>query len=155
MTTLRPHPLSLCLHTSGSCICMHLHNCFFLGAIGFLTSVPEATEQVLTACPDSSISFTCSHNNTDGEQTEWKLPGAPPCLVLHRRPEPPACNPFIITMFSDLSGSSLTSTVQTNATESLDGSPVACLAGGLQTSPQVGNITIRVIGKYHTQFSRI
>ena len=62
-------------------------------------------------------------------------------------------NPFTITMISDNSGSTLSSTAQIVATESLNSARVECLAGNLPTSSQVGNITIRVIGKQEIHYS--
>ena len=101
---------------------------------------------MLTVCPGDSISITCTHDNVAGQLTRWILNGVS-CTVVHDGSPPPNCSPFNITMISDSSGSTLSSTVQIAATESLNSGRVECLAGGLLTSPQVGNITIRVIGK--------
>ena len=120
----------------------------FLDAVGTLTSVPETTNGILTVCPGNSISITCTHDNVAGQLTRWILPGVnSTCPVVHDGSPPPNCNPFNITMISDSSGSTLSSTAQTVATESLNSARVECVAGGLLTSPQVGNITIRLIGK--------
>ena len=79
--------------------------------------------------------------------TRWILPGVTStCIVVHDGSPPPNCSPFTITMISDNSGPTLSSTAQIAATESLNSARVECLAG-LLTSSQVGNITIRVIGK--------
>ena len=119
-----------------------------IDAVGTLISVPETTDGVLTVCPGDSISITCTHSNATGQLTRWILPGVPStCTVVHDGSLPPNCSPFTITMISNSSGSTLSSTAQIVATESLNSARVECLAGGLLTSPQVGNITIRVIGK--------
>ena len=124
--------------------------CSSLGivAVGTLTSVSETTDGVLTVCPGDSVSITCTHGNVVGQLTRWILPGVTStCTVVHDGSPPPNCSPFTITMITDSSGSTLSSTAQIAATESLNSAEVVCLAGGLLTSPQVGNITIRVIGK--------
>ena len=120
----------------------------FLDAVGTLISVPETTDGVLTVCPGDSISIICTHGNVAGWLTRWILPGGnSSCTVVHDGSPPLNCDPFNITMISDNSGPTLSSTAQTVATESLNSARVECLAGGLSTSPQVGNITIRVIGE--------
>ena len=121
-----------------------------VGAVGTLTSVPETTDGVLTVCPRDFISITCTHGNIAGQLTRWILPGVnSSCTVVHDGSPPPNCSPFTITIISDNSGPTLFSTAQIAATESLNiaRARVECLAGGLLTSPLVGNITIRVIGK--------
>ena len=103
---------------------------------------------MLTVCPGDSISITCTHDNVAGQLTRWILPGVVyTCYVTHDGSPPPNCSPFNITMISDNSGPTLSSTAQFAANESLNSARVECLAGGLLSSPQVGNITIRVIGK--------
>ena len=97
-------------------------------------------------CIGESLTFTCRHNNTAGQQSRWILPGVSTlCTVAHDGSPAPNCSPFTITMISDSSGSTLTSTVQITATESLDNTTIECLAGGLLSSPQVGNVTLHVI----------
>ncbi len=49
-------------------------------------------------------------------------------------------------MISDNNGATLNSTVQTKATESLDGTMFSCLDGVSFSSPEVGNITVNVLG---------
>ena len=101
---------------------------------------------MLTVCPGDSISIACTHDSVAGLLTRWILPGVSICFVTHDRQSPPDCSPFTITMVSDGSGQTLNSTIQTTVTESLDGTVVECRAGGFSTSPQVGNITIRIYG---------
>lgn len=50
-------------------------------------------------------------------------------------------------MISDNMGATLNSTVQTIATDSLDGTLFRCLDGFSANSPEVGNITIIAPGK--------
>ncbi len=50
-------------------------------------------------------------------------------------------------MISDNLGATLNSTVQTMATDSLDGTVFRCLDGLGENSPEVGNITINAAGK--------
>ena len=120
----------------------------YIGAVGTLTSVPETTDGVLTVCPGDSISITCTHDNVAGQLTRWIIPGVNfSCTVVHDGSPPPNCSPFNITMISNSSGLTLSFTAQIVATESLNSTEVECLAGGLLTTPQVGNITVRVIGK--------
>ena len=100
---------------------------------------------VLTVCPGELIFITCTHNTTNGQQfTRWILPNTTQCIVGHHvyGVSIPNCSPFTIINGSNSSGQTLTSTAQITATESLNGTVVECLAGGLISSPQVGNITI-------------
>ena len=128
------------------------HFSYGIGAVGTLTSVPETTDGVLTVCPGDSISITCTHDNIEDKLTRWILPGnTSTCLVVHDGSPPPNCSPSNITMISDNSGPTLSSTAQIAATESLNSARVVCVAGGPLTSPQVGNITIRVIGKQESR----
>ena len=136
------------------CVCTNYGTHFSLStdAVRTLTSVPETTDGVLTVCPGDSISITCTHDNVAGQLTRWILPGInSSCNVVHDGSSPPNCSPFNITMISDSSGPTLSSTAQIAATESLNSTRVECLAG-LSTFPQVGYITIRVyvIGKQET-----
>ena len=57
------------------------------------------------------------------------------------------CGDSLTITISDNTGPTLTSTLQTIATESLDGTIIVCRAGAYSTSPQVGNVTIDVVGK--------
>ncbi|XP_064393477.1 uncharacterized protein LOC135340957 isoform X2 [Halichondria panicea] len=96
-------------------------------AIGSLTSTPESTNGIVTACLGDPISITCTHNITIGGITEWRLPGvSAQCLVVHGSPTLPICAPFTVTMVSG--GSTLSSTVEITATEGLSGE-VECLSG--------------------------
>ena len=97
-------------------------------------------------CPGDSISVTCTHDNVADLLTRWIIPGVSICFVTHDGQSPPDCSPFTITMVSDGSGLTLSSTIRTTVTESLDDTVVECRAGGFSTSPQVGNITIRIYG---------
>ena len=98
-------------------------------------------------CPNVSISITCTHEVTAGQQTYWELPGVATCPVPHDGAPPLNCSPFTITMISDSSGPTLSSTAMATVTESMDGETVVCRAGGLASSPLVGNITIRINGQ--------
>ena len=101
---------------------------------------------MLAVCPGDSISITCIHEVTDGQLSFWALPGVAVCTVTHDESPPPNCSPFTITMISDSSGPTLSSTAVATVTESMDGATVVCRAGGLASSPLVGNITIRING---------
>ena len=129
------------------CACTDNGTHFYLDidAVGTLTSVPETTDGV-TVCPGDSISITCTHDNVAGQHTRWILPGlTTTCIVVHDGSLPPNCSPFTITMISDSSGPTLSSTAQINAQinafESLNSARVVCLAGGPLTSPQVPALT--------------
>ena len=104
-------------------------------------------------CPGELISITCAHDNVAGELTRWAVyyhSTTSTCtarVVSHVARMEDLCGPFTITMISDISGPTLTSTAQTTATESLNGTVVECLAGGLSSSPQVGNVTLNVKGE--------
>ncbi len=115
-----------------------------------LTSTPESTNGVLTACPGDRISITCIHNITSIGLTRWELPGVMSlCLILHDGSAPPQCAPFTITMVSDNSGTTVSSTVEITVTDrALDGEMVECRAG-LSTinSPLVGSVNISVLSK--------
>ena len=101
---------------------------------------------MLAVCPGDSISITCTHEVTAGQLSFWALPGAAACNVTHDGSPPPNCSPFTITMISDSSGPTLSSTAMATVTESMDGAILVCRAGGLASSPLVGNITIRING---------
>ena len=77
------------------CACTNNGTHFSLGvdAVGILTSVPEATDGVLTVCPGESISITCTHDNVAGQHTRWILPGVT-CTVVHDGSLPPNCSPI-------------------------------------------------------------
>ena len=115
-------------------------------AIGSLTSTPESTNGVLTACPGDTISITCTHNITVGAITEWRLPGVTSqCLVVHGSPSFPNCAPFTVTMVSG--GSTLSSTVEITSTEGLSGE-VECLSGQNAASVSVlASVNISVAGE--------
>ena len=81
--------------------------------------------------------------------TRWILPNTTQCIVAYDGAVPlENCSQFTISNVNDSSGQTLTSTVQFTATESLNGTVVECLAGGFISSPQVGNVTIHLRGKY-------
>ena len=102
---------------------------------------------MLAVCPGESISITCTHEVTAGQLSFWTLPGVAACTVAHDGiTPPPNCSPFTITMISDSSGPTLSSTAVATVTESMDGATVVCRAGGLASSPLVRNITIRING---------
>ena len=101
---------------------------------------------MLAVCPGDSISITCTHEVTADQLSFWKLPGVAACILAHYRSPPPNCSPFTITMISDSSGPTLSSTAVVTVTESMDDATVVCRAGGLASSPLVGNITIRING---------
>ncbi len=105
---------------------------------------------VLTACPGDRISITCTHNITAGDGlTRWELPGVSLCLLVHDG-STPQCDPFTITMISDDSGTTVSSTVEMTVTDrALDGEMVECRAGSSATnSPLVGSVNISVLGKF-------
>ncbi len=103
-------------------------------------------------CPGDSISITCTHDNTAGEQTRWVVTnntGAVECeaIVRHIARIQLTCGPFAITMISDNSGPTVTSTAVTSDTSSVNGNTVQCFAGGLSSSPEVGSLNVSVLGK--------
>ena len=105
---------------------------------------------VLTVCPGELISITCTHNITNGQPfTRWILPKTTQCIVAYYGVSLLNCGPFSFINVSDSSGQTLTSTAQITATESLNGTVVECLAGGLISSPQVGNVSIHLRGNYY------
>ena len=115
-----------------------------------MTSTPESTNGVLTACPGDRISITCIHNITAGiGLTRWELPSVPLCLVVHDGSPLPNCAPFTITMVSDNLGTTVSSTVEITVTDrALDGEMVECRAGLSATdSPLVGSVNISVLSK--------
>ena len=57
------------------------------------------------------------------------------------------CGPFTITMISDNSGPTVTSTAVSSDTSSVNGVTVQCFAGGLSSSPEVGSLNVSVLGK--------
>ncbi len=118
-----------------------------------VTSVPESADGVLAVCPGNSISITCTHNNTVGEQTRWRVTasdtGAVECeaTATHSSQIEQLCGPFTINMISNNSGPTVTSTAVSSDTSSVNGVTVQCFAGGLAASPEVGSLNISVLGK--------
>ncbi len=108
-------------------------------------------ENLLTVCPGELVSLTCTHNISD-RLTHWQVRGPMSCdrILLHDASEiqKDNCGLFTITMISNTSGSTLSSTIHIISTEALDSSVVTCLADIDNLSPQVGNTTLSVIGKY-------
>ena len=105
----------------------------------------------MTACPGDRISITCTHNVTAGTGlTHWELPGVSLCLVVHDGSAAPNCAPFTITMISDNSGLTVSSTVEMTVTDrALDGEKVECRAGASVTnSLLVGSVNISVLSKF-------
>ena len=100
----------------------------------------------MTACPGDRISITCIHNITDSSLTRWELPGVALCLVAHDGSGAPDCPPFTITMISDNSGTTVSSTVEITVTDrALDGEMVECRAD--LSGPLVESVNISVLGK--------
>ncbi len=118
-----------------------------------VTSVPESADGVLAVCQGDSISIMCTHDNTAGEQTRWRVTasdtGAVECEATanHFSRIEQLCGPFTITMISDNSGPTVTSTAASSDTSSVNGIAVQCFAGGLSSSPEVGSLNISVLGK--------
>ena len=117
-----------------------------------LDSESYLTNGILKVCPGEHISITCTHNNTAAsELTRWVIQGHMfNCnkLVSHISPvQEITCGPLTIIMISDNSNSIVSSTVQTTITRAINGTMVECYAGGLSSSPQVGNVSICVEGK--------
>ncbi len=105
---------------------------------------------MLTVCPGELVSLTCSHDNIDGELTQWTISGAMSCsgLVSHTTGFTGyRCGEFIINMVSNNTGPTVSSTIQIPVTEAVNGTLIECFAGGLSSSPQVGNTTLNVMGE--------
>ena len=106
-------------------------------------------------CLGELISITCTHDNIAGELTRWAIHGGsyPPCtkILTHEVHEDDCLNgPPSFTHVSDKSGSTLTSTAEMSATNELDGTVVECYAGGHSMDPQVGNVTLYIIGELNS-----
>ena len=123
--------------------------CLPAGAVGTLTSNPAATNGVLTLCPGDFVSITCTHEHELSGVTRWDVRDSDGAdcgtTVLHSVPTDTTCGQFTITMISDLSGPTFSSTAQTTATGALDGAIVECFSTGLQNS-RIGTLTIIVFG---------
>ncbi len=107
-------------------------------------------EEPLTVCLGELVSLTCTHDNVAGGLTRWQVSGPMSCIrvVVHDAGlQEDVCGPFTITMISDNSGSTLSSTIQIPATETLNTTVVTCLTGGSASSPQAGNTTLNVLSK--------
>ena len=118
-------------------------------AVNNVTSVPESADGVLAVCSGDSISITCAHDNTAGEQTRWMVTGAVNCDVIasHISRTERLCGPFQIIMISDNSGSTVTSIALISDTSSVNGITVQCFDGGLSSSTEVGSLNVSVLGK--------
>ncbi len=104
-----------------------------------------SVDGVLTVCPGDRISVTCTHNNTAGITTRWELPDRSTCTVIHDG-STPNCDPFTLTMISDFSGPTLSSTIEITVSDRmLDSETIICIAGiSATTSPVVGSVNISV-----------
>ena len=102
-------------------------------------------------CPGELVSLTCTHDDVTGGLTRWQVSAPMFCVALIPHDaglQEDNCGIFTITMISDNSGSTLSSTIQIPATEELNSTTVVtCLAGGSASSPQVGNTTLNVLSK--------
>ncbi len=112
-------------------------------------------QDVLTVCPGDMVSLTCSHNNTGGELTRWQVSNESVmlCEELVRHSSGLSenfCDQFRISMISDVSGSTLNSTIVIPVIEALDGIVIECFAGGLSSSPLFGDVKLNVISKLLT-----
>ncbi len=118
-----------------------------------LSSITDE-EAALTVCPGKLVSLTCSHDNVAGEQTRWIISGAKSCISLVSHTAgftENTCGTFNIIMISDNTGPTVSSTIQIPVTEALNGTLIECFAGGLASSPLVGNTSLNVIGEsYYT-----
>ncbi|XP_064403230.1 uncharacterized protein LOC135348785 isoform X3 [Halichondria panicea] len=115
--------------------------------LAFLSNITDERE-MLTVCPGELVSLTCSHDNVNGEQSRWEISGAMSCngLVSHTTGFAEyTCGQFTITMVSNNTGPTVSSTIQIPVTEVLNGTLIECFAGGLFSSPLVGNTTLNVI----------
>ena len=124
---------------------------------GSLVTTPPAVDGVLTSCGETQL--TCSHDNVDGESTRWSITamdssGVCALVIPHTIPNPAtpySCNEFGFEDITALPGAvdALNSTAVVNPLPlGLSGSQMECFAGGLSTSPRVGNVTLCVIGEY-------
>ncbi len=108
-------------------------------------------EDLLTVCPGELVSLTCIHANfVTGGQTRWQVSGPVSCVAVVPHDaglQKDNCGTFTITMISDNSESTLSSTFQIPATETLNTTLVTCFTGGSASFPQVGNTTLNVISK--------
>ena len=105
--------------------------------------------EILTVCPGAPISLTCSYEVFSNVVTRWEVTGPTTCAVLigHDPPTPGTCGPFTINMVSAMFDTPRSSTAQATATDQLHGVTVMCRDGSRGSDPQVGIVTIRVVGK--------
>ena len=136
------YPWTICVRDLTTCI-IHL----YIDAVGTLTTVPGHINGVLGVCPGETVTLTCTHNTTNSGQTRWEILGGDVCTVTHDGTRLPTCGLLNITMTSDNPASTLTSTAEIKATESMTDTIVQCFGGAFQISPQIGNVTIRVNGE--------
>ena len=116
--------------------------------MGGMESSPAARENGdLIVCPGTIVNITCTHINRDN-QTAWEVEGFPRSVALHDlgQTTPTSVGPFNYSTIGGHSGPTLTSTIQTTVTESLNGTVVLCRAGGLPADTEVGRVTVRVVG---------
>ena len=104
-------------------VAYYYHGYFLLDAVTTLTANPDATNGTLTVCPGDSISITCTRDTTF-EAIEWNIYSVNNVVscsktVFRSSPSNTTCGVFAISMISDDSGPTLSSTAQTRATQSL------------------------------------
>ncbi len=100
-------------------------------------------------CPGDSVSITCTHDNSAGEQTQWVITGTVECevIVSHVTRADAVCGPFTISMISNNNGPTVNSTAVSSDTSAINGITVQCRDSGLSSSAEVGSLNVSVFGK--------
>ena len=118
------------------------------GSVITSTTSDTVVGGILTVCPGAAISLTCSYDMSTDIVTRWEV-SSPSCAVLigHDPPNTGICGSFNIGMVSNISEATRSSTATATTVEELDGAVVVCRDGSSGSDPQVGTVTIRVIGE--------
>ena len=118
-----------------------------LGAVTTLTANIDVVDNSVTVCPGDFISITCTHNNPFGA-TRWNViennvTSCSTVVFLVPDDRDTSCGVFSITMIHSSSGPIFSSTAQTTATESLNGTRVECVDS---SDSGTSTLTISVLG---------
>ncbi len=115
------------------------------------------TDGALQVCPGTTVNLTCSHDSP-ADLTRWRVTPPLPMdcntAITHTNNVngKDACGPFTISMISPRTEPTRRSTLELAVNVSLNGSVVACFAGGSTFDPQAGNFTIPIIGERPVSF---
>ena len=113
----------------------------------------NVTAGSLQVCPGTTVSLTCSYDNTS-DLTRWEIGPPIDCIafVAHStNPSIALCGSFIINMVSAEDQPTRMSTLVLPVDQSLNGAVATCFADSSTSDPRVGDLSLQVIGEIDTR----